>query len=137
MMNKKRKRTTSSTYLITKTQPSEHDEQVGFVNWFRAKYPKVLIFAIPNGGKRSVGAGRKLKAEGVVAGIPDLFIPAWDVWVEMKRSKAGRLSPDQKKIIEYLENEGYKVIVGKGATDASRQIMELGGHWKENWKTSE
>jgi hypothetical protein len=125
-----RKRTTSSTYLITKTEASEHDEQVGFINWFRAKYPKVLIFAIPNGGKRSVGAGRKLKAEGVVAGIPDLFIPAWDIWVEMKRSKSGRLSPDQKKIIEYLESEGYKVIVGKGATDASRQIMELGGHWK-------
>jgi hypothetical protein len=129
MRNPKRKRTTSSTYLITKTQPSEHDEQVGFVNWFRAKYPKVLIFAIPNGGKRSVGAGRKLKAEGVVAGIPDLFIPAWDVWIEMKRSKAGRLSPDQKKIIEYLESEGYKVIVAKGATDASKQIMEARDNW--------
>ena len=76
-----------------------------------------------------MGAGRKLKAEGVVAGIPDLFIPAWDIWVEMKRSKSGRLSPDQKKIIEYLENEGYKVIVGKGAKDASRQIVEA----KENW----
>jgi hypothetical protein len=95
-------------------------------------FPNVLIFAIPNGGKRSVGAGRKLKAEGVVAGIPDLFIPAWDVWVEMKRSKNGRLSPDQKKIKEYLENEGFKVIVGKGATDASRQIMEAKDNWGRN-----
>ena len=118
---------------ISQTLHSEHSEQVGFVNWFRSMFPNVLIFAIPNGGKRSVGAGRKLKAEGVVAGIPDLFIPAWDVWVEMKRSKNGRLSPDQKKIKEYLEGEGFKVIVGKGATDASRQIMEA----KDNWGRKE
>lgn len=76
-----------------------------------------------------MGAGKKLKAEGVVAGIPDLFIPSWDVWVEMKRKSGGRLSPDQKKIIEYLESEGYKVIVAKGATDASKQIMEARDNW--------
>ena len=114
---------------VSKTYPSEHDEQVGFVNWFRTRFPKVLIFAIPNGGKRSIGAGKKFKAEGVVAGVPDLFIPAWDVWVEMKRKTGGRLSPDQKEMIKYLESEGYKVIVGKGATDASKQIMEA----KDNW----
>jgi len=125
-----RRRKTSSTLIsVSRKYPSEHDEQVGFVNWFRTKFPKVLIFAIPNGGKRSIGAGKKFKAEGVVAGIPDLFIPAWDVWVEMKRKTGGRLSPDQKEMIKYLESEGYKVIVGKGATDASRQIMEA----KDNW----
>ena len=136
MRNVRRRKTSSTLISVSRTYPSEHDEQVGFINWFRTKFPKVLIFAIPNGGKRSIGAGKKLKAEGVVAGIPDLFIPSWDIWVEMKRKSGGRLAPDQKKIIEYLENEGYKVIVAKGATDASKQIMELGGHWKENWKTS-
>jgi len=114
---------------VSRKYPSEHDEQVGFVNWFRTKFPKVLIFAIPNGGKRSIGAGKKFKAEGVVAGIPDLFIPAWDVWVEMKRESGGRLSPDQREMIKYLESEGYHVIVGNGAKDASKQIMEA----KDNW----
>jgi hypothetical protein len=47
----------------------------------------------------------------------------------MKRKSGGRLSPDQKKIIEYLESEGYKVIVAKGATDASKQIMEARDNW--------
>jgi len=125
----KRKKTSSTLISVSKTYPSEHDEQVGFVNWFRTRFPKVLIFAIPNGGKRSIGAGKKFKAEGVVAGVPDLFIPAWDVWVEMKRKTGGRLSPDQKEMIKYLESEGYKVIVGKGATNASKQIMEA----KDNW----
>ena len=129
-----RRRKTSSTLIsVSRKYPSEHDEQVGFVNWFRTKFPKVLIFAIPNGGKRSIGAGKKFKAEGVVAGIPDLFIPAWDVWVEMKRESGGRLSPDQREMIKYLESEGYHVIVGKGAKDASKQIMEA----KDNWRRKE
>jgi hypothetical protein len=88
----------------------------------------VLIFAIPNGEKRSITVAKRLKAEGVVRGIPDLFIPQWNLWVEMKRKTGGRLSPEQKSMIGYLEGVGHKVIVGKGAGDASRQILE---HLKE------
>jgi hypothetical protein len=42
---------------------------------------------------------KRLKAEGVVRGIPDLFIPQWNLWVEMKRKTGGRLSPEQKSMI--------------------------------------
>tara|TARA_R100001244_G_scaffold47086_1_gene41922 strand:+ start:1299 stop:1637 length:339 start_codon:yes stop_codon:yes gene_type:complete len=108
-----------------KTSPSEHDEQVGFINWFRSKYPDVLIFAIPNGEKRAISVAKRLKAEGVVRGIPDLFIPQWTLWVEMKRVSGGRLSPEQKSMIIYLESVGQTVIIGKGATDASKKIMEF------------
>jgi len=104
---------------------SEHSEQVGFVNWFRAKYPHTLIFAIPNGEKRSISVATRLKAEGVTRGIPDLYIPACNLWVEMKRVTGGRLSPDQKKVIEYLRSVGHTVIIGKGAGDASKQVLEF------------
>jgi len=104
---------------------SEHSEQVGFVNWFRAKYPHTLIFAIPNGEKRSISVATRLKAEGVTRGIPDLYIPSCNRWVEMKRATGGRLSPDQKKVIEYLRSVGHTVIVGKGAGDASKQVLEF------------
>jgi hypothetical protein len=43
----------------------------------------------------------------------------------MKRVTGGRLSPDQKKIISYLESVGHTVIVGKGAGDASKQVLEF------------
>ncbi len=109
---------------VSKTSPSEHSEQVGFINWFRVQYPRVLIFAIPNGEKRSISVAKRLKAEGVVRGIPDLYIPEWNLWVEMKRVTGGRLSPDQKEMISYLERIGHKVIVGKGAGDASKQVLE-------------
>jgi len=84
----------------------------------------VLIFAIPNGEKRAITVAKRLKAEGVVRGIPDLFIPQWNLWVEMKRESGGRLSPDQKSMITYLESIGNTVIIGKGAADASKQILE-------------
>jgi len=123
----RRRRKTSAVTLISasKIYPSEHDEQVGFINWFRAKYPQVLIFAIPNGEKRAITVAKRLKAEGVVRGIPDLFIPQFNLWVEMKRISGGRLSPEQRAMIQYLEGIGQKVIVGKGAADASRQILEF------------
>ena len=123
----RRRRKTSAVTLISasKIYPSEHSEQVGFINWFRAKYPQVLIFAIPNGEKRAITVAKRLKAEGVVRGIPDLFIPQFNLWVEMKRISGGRLSPEQKGMIQYLEGIGQKVIVGKGAADASRQILEF------------
>ena len=114
---------------VSKTFPSEHSEQVGFINWFRVQYPRVLIFAIPNGEKRSITVAKRLKAEGVVRGVPDLYVPAWNLWVEMKRVSGGRLSPDQKEMITYLENIGHKVIVGKGAGDASKKVLE---HCREN-----
>ena len=123
----RRRRKVSAVTLISasKTSPSEHSEQVGFINWFRVKYPNVLIFAIPNGEKRAITVAKRLKAEGVVRGIPDLFIPQWTLWVEMKRISGGRLSTEQKAMILYLEGVGQKVIVAKGAGDASKQILEF------------
>jgi hypothetical protein len=105
--------------------PSEHQEQAGFVQWFRAKWPRVLIFAIPNGGKRTISTARNLKLEGVVPGVPDLFIPAWGIWIEMKRQHGGRLSPEQIEMINYLESIGHRVIVGHGAADASAKLLSV------------
>jgi hypothetical protein len=63
-----------------------------------------------------------LKAEGVQAGVPDLFVPEWLLWVEMKRETGGVVSPAQMDWIAYLESIGHRVIVGRGFEDAKRQI---------------
>ena len=78
---------------------TEHAEQAGFIQYFRAKYPNTLILAIPNGGKRDIITAKKLQMEGVTPGVPDLFIPAWSCWIEMKKP-GGRLSEAQKNVIE-------------------------------------
>jgi|TARA_B110000285_G_C14564594_1_gene355063 hypothetical protein len=84
-----------------------------------------LIFAIPNGEKRAISVAKRLKMEGVVRGIPDLFVPAWTLWIEMKRVSGGRLSTEQRQMIKYLEGIGHTVIIGKGAGDASKQILDF------------
>lgn len=101
-----------------KSATSEHDLQVSCVNWFRAAYPKIafLLFAIPNGGWRNITTAYKLKEEGVVAGVPDIFlaVPRGDyhgLWIEMKNGKAGRLSEAQKYMQSLLRDQGYRCDV--------------------------
>jgi hypothetical protein len=104
---------------------SEHLEQAHLVMWFRRTYPDILIFAIPNGGMRSKSQAMKLKVEGVVPGIPDLFVPEWKLWIEMKKVKGGKISPEQQNMIDYLQSVDYSVIVGLGAENAKAQILEI------------
>ena len=107
------------------TAPSEHLEQVRLVSWFRKTYPSARIFAIPNGGGRSMAQGASLKAEGVTAGVPDLYIPEWCLWVEMKRTTGGVVSPVQRDWIAYLQGIGHQVIVGHGFEDARAKIEAI------------
>ena len=104
---------------------SEHLEQVEFVAWFRKNHPGVRIFAIPNGGARSGSQGMALKSEGVVKGVPDLFIPEFRLFIEMKRATGGVLSPEQKDWIAYLETIGHRCIVGRGFEDAKKQVIQM------------
>ena len=95
------------------------------VQWFRRSYPDVRIFAIPNGGARSPATAGRLKAEGVSAGVPDLFVPAMNLWIEMKRQKGGSLSAEQKDWAEHLRGLGYEVLVGRGFEDAKQQVLQF------------
>jgi hypothetical protein len=86
---------------MTDKPRSEHIEQREFVQWVRQMTP-YLIYAIPNGGgKRTKADGGRLKAEGVVSGMPDLHIPELRLWIEMKK-KGGTVEPEQRAIHEKL-----------------------------------
>lgn len=102
--------------------PTEHEEQRTFVQWFRRKFPDVRIMAIPNGGARSPSVACRLKAEGVSRGVPDLFIPEWKLWIEMKRVTGGRVSPEQQGWKSYLEQCGYAVFICAGMEQARREV---------------
>jgi hypothetical protein len=108
--------------------PTEHFEQREFVKWFRQTYTLkqgVRIFAVPNGGLRGKTEALKLKCEGVSAGVPDLCVPEWGLWVEMKRQKGGVVSPEQKDWHEYLKKIGHTVIIGYGLEDAKAKVLEF------------
>lgn len=99
-----------------KAAPSEHDLQVQCLRWLRYTHRDVLCYAIPNGAYTTKTTARKLVAEGVCQGIPDLCIPVGRngyhaLYIEMKNGKAGRLSDHQKEVISRLQALGNKVVV--------------------------
>ena len=105
---------------------SEHVEQRRLVQWFRQAFAGVRIFSIPNGGHRHLSVAAKLKAEGATSGVPDLYVPQWRLWIEMKRSTGGRLSKTQIDWIDYLTTVcGNDVVVGAGFDDAREKILEI------------
>ena len=101
---------------------TEHEIQVNCVNYFRLRYPKGLIYSIPNGGQRNVIVASKLKAEGVLSGVPDLHITIakkgfHGLYIELKNGKAGKVSDNQKTIMEKLQSEGYRCEVCRSFDD--------------------
>jgi hypothetical protein len=110
---------------LTDRIPTEHEEQRELVKWFRQTFKGVRIFAIPNGGARDITTAARLKVEGVSAGVPDLYVPAWHLWIEMKRTKGGVIDKNQKDWHEYLTSIGDIVIVGYGADEAKSLILKI------------
>ena len=103
--------------------PTEHQEQVALIKWFHHQHPKVRIFAVPNAAQRSPQLAAYLKAEGMSAGCPDLWIPEWKIAVEMKRVKGGVVSAEQKEWGEYLLAIGWKWHICRGF-DEAKEILE-------------
>lgn len=101
-----------------RNKQSESQLQGECVRWFRYQYPqyRLLLFAIPNGGKRNISTAKRLKAEGVVSGVADLFLAvqykgwhtgAGGLFIEMKYGK-GKQSESQKEFQAAVLKADYK-----------------------------
>lgn len=107
----------------------EHAIQVLVVNYLRLVLPPpFLIYAIPNGGKRDGRTGTILKAEGVLAGIPDLHVPVArqgyaSLYIELKK-KGKTATKIQTEMHERLRALGNKVILCDDWELAVAEIME-------------
>lgn len=111
----------------------EHAEQVALMQWWAyacSAYgvQEECLFAIPNGGFRHISVAKALKAEGVRSGVPDLFlaVPNKDycgLFIEMKKSKGGRASANQKSIMQTLVSRGYSAAICHGCL-AAKQCIE-------------
>lgn len=117
----------------------ESQSQQAVIKWFalaarglRVPDPR-LLYAIPNGGKRSAQNGARLKGEGLRSGIPDLCLavpvpvnggrPRHGLYVEMK-AWTGRVSVEQVELIQALRNQGYECVVARGFDQATRAITQ-------------
>lgn len=123
-----------------KLLPTESQEQRKLFGWAeRMSYfhPELkMMFHVPNGGGRSKAEAGRFKAEGVKAGVPDIFLPVpshgmHGLFIELKKIKGGRVSPEQKQWIEDLTMQGYAAIVCHGAAEAEEMICDYLGIAKD------
>lgn len=113
--------------------PTEEEEQSALFQWvaFRlAKYPELeTIYHIPNEGKRSAQTGARLVTLGLRSGVPDICLPIarhgyTALYIELKRTKGGRLSDNQKVWLEKLNRWGCLAVRCDGWEQAARVIEE-------------
>lgn len=105
---------------------TEHAHQCAVMCWcannFKTHPELKLLFAIPNGGERNPVVASRLKAEGVKAGVPDLFLPVarhglHGLFIEMKKPK-GQVSMFQAAWIRDLGEQKYGTFVAWGWEEA-------------------
>lgn len=110
----------------------EHRIQQACVRWFNLQYPYLRgrLFAVPNGGRRDVVTGAKLKAEGVVAGVADLILLVTNkafgaLLIEMKKP-GGIQSAAQRQWQEIVTRGGeYKYVICRSIYDFMREIRDF------------
>jgi hypothetical protein len=114
-----------------KPRELERQHQVALIKWVRAvkaTYPVLrLLYAVPNGGDRNLRVARKLKAEGVLAGVADLCLPVarrgyHGLYLEMK-SEEGVATEEQKEFLHGVSAEEYCAVIAQGVDDA-RDVLE-------------
>lgn len=110
---------------------AEHRLQAACIRWFTLAYPELYgrLFAVPNGGRRDMVTGAKLKAEGVLPGVADLILLVrrggyGALLIEMKTAK-GRQSDSQRWWQQAVTAGGeYKYVVCRSLDDFMREVKE-------------
>ena len=110
---------------------SEHALQVAVCQYMDvALRPGLYYLAIPNGGLRNISTARKLKAEGVRAGVADL-----QIMLDQGRSarpgssfkvKGGSLSPVQKAFRDVCHALGHPWAMAKTVDEAKEFLTAIG-----------
>lgn len=97
-------------------------------------YPDLeMLFAVPNGGHRHPSVAKKMKAEGVKPGIPDIFLDVarkgfHGLRIELKapagpNAKPGALSAEQLERLTAYGERGYLAVACWGWAAARDTIV--------------
>jgi hypothetical protein len=108
--------------------------QAAVVDWVRAVSPRVIVYAIPNGGYRTKAEAARLKWTGTLAGIPDLglvFPGGQAGFLEVKPPKRGRLSDMQSEMLPRLEALGARCAIVRSIDDARTVFRTWGIETRE------
>lgn len=117
---------------ISENNLSEAQEQAQLIKWAQECieldiYPElIMLYAVPNGGKRNKIEAVNLKRQGVVPGVPDLCLAVpkgkyHGLYIEMK-VHPNKTTAEQEKWLKNLSFYGYAVKVCYGYVAARTAI---------------
>lgn len=103
-----------------------HLEDAITISYFaqvKIDFPDILIYHVPNGGKRDIKTAVRFKAMGVCPGIPDIQIDApagsyGGMRIELKSNSKKKPTAEQLTVHGQLELANFKVLVCCSAHDA-------------------
>lgn len=113
-----------------KHKDEEHKLQVSMINWFRLQYPSMRhnLFAIPNGGRRDAATGRRLKDEGVLAGVSDLILlksnRCYGALLIETKTRKGTQRESQKEWESKITADGYKYVIVRSLDEFIEVVTE-------------
>ena len=112
----------------------ESAQQQQVVEWSKwayktGKYPLLnMLHCSLNGVKLSATQAKIAKSQGMLSGVPDLFLPVpkngfHGLFIEMKSEK-GRVTENQEWFLSNAEGLGYKTVVCYSASEAIKTIQD-------------
>ncbi len=120
----------SKTKIAIPTEAQEQERIFTWATMHEMSYPELeLLNGSLNGVRLTIGQSVKAKKAGMKRGYPDINLPVarngfHGLYIELKRTKGGILSPEQNTWISRLNEQGYKAVVCKGADESINEIME-------------
>ena len=102
-----------------KQRSPEHDIQVALVDLIKSTAPEILFSATVGGVRLSMNQAKRMKAAGYLRGVPDLlfFEPRgafYGLAIELKAKKGGRVSPEQRNVLNELKTRNWRAEVAFG-----------------------
>lgn len=106
---------------------SEEKRQAAFLRLAKRLCPAVLIFAVPNGGKRTMWEAGKAKREGMKSGALDL-VATWNRGVAFIEFKDGSTmpTPNQREMLNTLYRQGQHCGVFRQEESALEWLRSVG-----------
>ena len=105
-------------------------EQAKVIAWARANennYPYLwMLHSSLNGVKMTKAQAGRAIAQGMLSGVPDLFLPVpkngyHGLFIEMKYG-SNKVTENQEKFLQNAANVGYSVVVCYSANEAIKRI---------------
>ncbi len=113
-------------------QHHESKEQSSLIQWIKLstkKYPDLAyLHCSLNGVKLSAIQANVAKSQGMIKGVPDLFLPLNNgiysgIFIEMKYGK-NKTTPEQDKFLAYVTTQGYYATVCYSWIEAKDELVK-------------